>query len=117
MIGSMNDVGCAVAEPSPAHRRDSEDRRAERPKSSTLSRPSAQIAEDEWSCRMRAAIAGNDAPYRRLLEDTRRLARNVAKGMIFRSEVADAIVEDVAQETLIAVHIGRHSWDPSRSVR
>jgi RNA polymerase sigma-70 factor (ECF subfamily) len=62
---------------------------------------------------MRAAIAGDEAAYRRLLEDIARSVRRVARAAFSRARTGDADIEDVVQETLLAVHSKRHTWDPS----
>jgi len=60
---------------------------------------------------MRAAIAGDQAAYRRLLAEIGRLARAMARSAFSRARLGDADVEDVVQETLLAVHNKRHTWD------
>ena len=62
---------------------------------------------------MRAAMAGNEAIYRRLLEDISRSVRARARGAFSRSRFGDADVEDVVQETLLAVHLKRDTWNAS----
>src|SRR5258708_863786 len=66
--------------------------------------------EEPWAQMMRAAIAGNEAIYRRLLGQISRSVRARARGAFLRARVGDADVEDVVQETLLAIHLKRHTW-------
>ena len=56
---------------------------------------------------MRAALAGDEAAYRRLLEEIGRAVRAMARGAFSRARVGDADIEDVVQETLLAIHLKR----------
>jgi len=67
--------------------------------------------DDEWASAMRAAIAGDEGAYRRLLQDIGRVVRAMARGAFSRARVGDADIEDVVQETLLAIHLKRHTWD------
>ena len=69
---------------------------------------------DPWSQMMRASIAGDEAVYRRLLEDIGRSVRAMARAAFARARVGDADIEDAVQETLLAIHLKRHTWDPAR---
>jgi RNA polymerase sigma-70 factor (ECF subfamily) len=60
---------------------------------------------------MRAAIAGDEVVYRRLLEEIARSVRIMARGAFSRARAGDADVEDVVQETLLAIHLKRDTWD------
>ena len=60
---------------------------------------------------MRAAIAGDEGVYRRLLEEIGRSVRAMARGAFSRAGVGDADVEDAVQETLLAIHLKRQTWD------
>jgi RNA polymerase sigma-70 factor, ECF subfamily len=60
---------------------------------------------------MRAALAGDEATYRRLLEEIARSVRAMARGAFSRARSGDADVEDVVQETLLAIHLKRDTWD------
>ena len=68
-------------------------------------------AGELWAQRMRAAMAGDEVVYRRLLEDIARFVRVMARGAFSRARVGDADVEDVVQETLLAIHLKRDTWD------
>ena len=68
-------------------------------------------SDEKWAGMMRAAIAGDEAVYRRLLEEIGRSVRAMARGAFARARSGDADVEDVVQETLLAIHLKRNSWD------
>jgi RNA polymerase sigma-70 factor (ECF subfamily) len=68
-------------------------------------------SDEKWAVMMRAALGGDDAIYRRLLEDIGRQVRAMARGAFARSRLGDADVEDVVQETLLAIHLKRDTWD------
>jgi RNA polymerase sigma-70 factor (ECF subfamily) len=62
-----------------------------------------------WGALMAAAQAGEAGPYRRLLAELRPwLVR------YFGRRLPPSAVEDAVQETLIAIHTKRHTWDPAR---
>ena len=73
--------------------------------------PSVGPIEEKWATMMRAALAGDEGIYRRLLDEIARAVRPMARGAFSRARVGDADVEDVVQETLLAIHLKRHSWD------
>ena len=56
-------------------------------------------------------MAGDEGVYRRLLEDISRAVRAMARGAFQRARLGDADVEDAVQETLLAIHLKRHTWD------
>lgn len=62
---------------------------------------------------MRAAIAGDEPAYRTLLEDLSRLLRGAVRRGFAGVGVARDDVEDVVQDTLLAIHLKRHTWDPA----
>ncbi len=70
--------------------------------------------EDRWSTMMKAAMAGDEPVYRRLLEEIGRSVRAMARAAFARARLGDADVEDAVQETLLAIHLKRHTWDPSQ---
>jgi RNA polymerase sigma-70 factor, ECF subfamily len=70
--------------------------------------------DDPWSSMMKAAMAGDEGVYRRLLEDIGRSVRAMAA--FARARLGDADVEDAVQETLLAIHLKRHTWDPSQKL-
>jgi len=64
-------------------------------------------AQDEWSRLMAAAQAGNGGVYRRLLSELTIWLRRY-----FSRRMPPAVVDDAVQETLMAVHRRRHTYDP-----
>lgn len=65
--------------------------------------------EAEWAELMRAANRGDAASYQRLLEALLPSLRALARRAVARSGgVVEA--EDIVQETLLAVHLKRHTW-------
>ena len=70
--------------------------------------------DDPWSRMMTASIAGDEGAYRRLLEDISWSVRAMARAAFARAGVGDADVEDAVQETLLAIHLKRHTWDPEQ---
>src|SRR5271156_1895985 len=76
---------------------------------------SAEVGEDQieepWARRMRAAVAGDETVYRGLLGEICRSVRAKSRGAFSRARLGDADVEDVVRETLLAVHLKRHTWD------
>ena len=73
--------------------------------------PESGPVEEKWATMMRAALSGDESVYRRLLEEIGRAVRPMARGAFSRARVGDADVEDVVQETLLAIHLKRHTWD------
>ena len=71
---------------------------------------------DPWSKMMKAAMAGDEGVYRRLLEEISRSVRAMARAAFARARLGDADVEDAVQETLLAIHLKRHTWDPSQKL-
>ena len=67
------------------------------------------MADSEWSELMAAAQRGDAARYRRLLGELRPwLTRYYVK------RLPSAVVDDAVQETLIAIHEKRHTYEPAR---
>ncbi|KPF78500.1 RNA polymerase subunit sigma-24 [alpha proteobacterium AAP81b] len=65
--------------------------------------------DDIWGRLMAAAQRGEAAPYRRLLGELRPwLVR------YFGRRLPPSQVEDAVQETLMAIHAKRHTYDPDR---
>ncbi len=61
-------------------------------------------------------MVGDERVYRRLLEDIGRSVRAMARGAFARARMGDADVEDAVQETLLAIHLKRHTWDSSQKL-
>lgn len=68
--------------------------------------------ESHWSGLMRAAIRGDAAAYRQLLEELAPALRRLLNRQLHGCDSGE--VEDVVQEALLALHLKRHTWDPSR---
>src|SRR5450432_3949829 len=73
--------------------------------------PSVGPIGEKWATMMRAALAGDEGAYRRLLDEIAHAVRRMARGAFSRARVGDADVEDVVQETLLAIHLKRQTWD------
>lgn len=67
--------------------------------------------EIEWADEMRAALAGDAAAYRRLLDDLSRALRPLSRRKLASAGLSEADAEDIVQETLLAIHLKRHTWD------
>jgi RNA polymerase sigma-70 factor (ECF subfamily) len=64
---------------------------------------------------MRAANRGDRASYSRLLHELAPVLRAVVKRGFARYGLDGGEVEDVVQETLLALHLKRHTWDERRA--
>ncbi|GLK73393.1 sigma-70 family RNA polymerase sigma factor [Ancylobacter dichloromethanicus] len=62
---------------------------------------------------LRSAIAGDERSYARFLE---RVARRVRSYVSSRTAQGGIDPEDVVQETLLAIHLKRHTWMPDSAV-
>lgn len=64
-----------------------------------------------------AALADDAAAYRLFLDAISTLLRGYLRGMLARAGRKDASeTEDVLQETLLALHLSRHTYDPASPV-
>jgi RNA polymerase sigma-70 factor (ECF subfamily) len=63
---------------------------------------------------MRAAIGGDTSAYHRLLDELAPMLRGLASRGFAHHKLSPEDVEDVVQETLLAVHLKRHTWDERR---
>ncbi|MDR4307045.1 sigma-70 family RNA polymerase sigma factor [Chelatococcus sambhunathii] len=72
--------------------------------------------EADWSDWMASAIAGDAGAYRRLLSALAPFVRSVVRNRAASFGLASADVEDVVQETLLAIHLKRGTWDDSQPV-
>ncbi|WP_127144048.1 sigma-70 family RNA polymerase sigma factor [Pelagibacterium montanilacus] len=70
--------------------------------------------DKELSDLMRAVLAGDESGYARLLGDIARLIRPIARRKIGSGAGLDP--EDIVQETLLAVHLKRHTWRPEEPI-
>lgn len=71
--------------------------------------PEGRMADDDWGEWMSAAQAGNAAVYHRLL-----LEISVWLRRYYVRRLPPSMVADTIQETLMALHEKRHTYDPSR---
>ena len=60
---------------------------------------------------MRLALDGDEAAYRRLLAAVAGRLRAQLRGRLARWGATDVEPEDVVQETLLAIHLKRHTWN------
>lgn len=67
--------------------------------------------ESRWAELMRAANRGDTECYRRLLHELALMLRGVVARAFGRAGLGSEDVEDVVQETLLALHLKRHTWD------
>ena len=74
-------------------------------------------AETEWGDLMRAANRGDAAAYNRLLAELVPVLRSVARRGLVRAGLAVTDAEDIVQETLLAVHLKRQTWDETLPLR
>ena len=65
--------------------------------------------QDAWGRLMAAAQRGDAAAYRRLLDELRRWLNR-----FYARRLPPSFVEDAVQDTLIAIHEKRHTYDPQR---
>ncbi len=75
-----------------------------------------QDREAEWKRLLLAARAGDEGAYRVFLSDVSNYLRGWAQGGLRRAGRSTAEAEDIVQETLIAIHTRRHTWDPDQPV-
>lgn len=73
-------------------------------------------AEERLAHLMRAARAGDEAAYRRFLAEAAPLARAAARAALARAGRGNAEVEDIVQETLLAIHLKRDTWSEDRPI-
>lgn len=70
--------------------------------------------EQELADAMRLALAGDEVVYRRLLGDLAGILRGWTRRELARQGYDQSDAEDIVQETLIAIHLKRGSWDSER---
>ena len=66
--------------------------------------------EEEWAALMRRGNAGDDGAYRQLLGAVTPILRVVARRGLVRAGQPVDQSEDIVQDTLLAVHLKRHTW-------
>jgi len=67
------------------------------------------MADTDWGALMAEAQAGNAAVYHRLLVEIRDWLRRY-----YARRLPPAMLDDVVQDALLAIHEKRHTYDPSR---
>jgi RNA polymerase sigma-70 factor (ECF subfamily) len=67
----------------------------------------------EWTELMRQAVAGDGAAYHRLLKAVTPVLRATARRGLARAGQPPDGSEDIVQEILLALHLKRHTWDPT----
>jgi RNA polymerase sigma-70 factor (ECF subfamily) len=70
--------------------------------------------EFQWAALMRAATQGDTDSYYRLLRELVPVLRGLARRSLTRHDLRVEDFEDVVQETLLALHLKRHTWDENR---
>ncbi len=66
----------------------------------------------EWATQMRAGLSGDGAAYHAVLASLTLFLRGEVRRGFSRYGNGGADVEDVVQETLIAIHLKRETWRP-----
>jgi RNA polymerase sigma-70 factor (ECF subfamily) len=64
---------------------------------------------------MRDALGGDTGAYRRLLQEIAPVLRGLAGRGLARYGLGSEDVEDVVQETLLALHLKRGTWDEAQA--
>jgi RNA polymerase sigma factor (sigma-70 family) len=72
--------------------------------------------EAEWADWMRAAIAGDAGAYRQFLAGVTPYLRGLARRGCERYGAPASDSEDIVQETLLALHLKRGTWDAARPI-
>ncbi|MCJ8141865.1 sigma-70 family RNA polymerase sigma factor [Ancylobacter sp. A5.8] len=72
--------------------------------------------ESEWAADMRAALAGDADAYRHFLQSVTPHLRAMARSNCAKYGAPASDVEDIVQETLLAIHLKRSTWDPVRPI-
>ena len=66
--------------------------------------------DSHWAMLMRASNAGDAAAYRALLAGIAPVLRGVVQRGLTRAGLGASEAEDIVQETLLAIHLKRHTW-------
>jgi RNA polymerase sigma factor (sigma-70 family) len=72
------------------------------------------LREEELAAWLRDAIAGDAAAYRRFLQAVTPFLRAMARRRCESFGAPPSEAEDIVQEVLLAIHLKRGTWDPSR---
>jgi RNA polymerase sigma-70 factor (ECF subfamily) len=71
---------------------------------------------NDLSALMRSARQGDDEAYRRLLGEVMVWLRTVVRRGLVSAGRGTADCEDIVQETLLAMHLKRDTWDEARPI-
>ena len=66
--------------------------------------------EQAWAALMRSALAGDQAAYQALLRALAPVLRSTIRRRLAAMGLSTEESEDVVQETLLAIHLKRHTW-------
>jgi RNA polymerase sigma factor (sigma-70 family) len=72
--------------------------------------------EKEWAVLMRSAMMGDEGAYRAFLKAITPSIRAAARRNLARCNLGAADAEDVVQDTLLAIHLKRQTWDQDRPI-
>lgn len=72
--------------------------------------------EEKWAVLMRAATAGDETAYRTFLKAVTPAIRAAARRHLARYGLSAGDAEDVVQDTLLAIHLKRQTWDSERPI-
>lgn len=78
--------------------------------------PSADSGSEDLAAAMRAANRGDAAAYRRVLDGLASRLRGFVRRNLARIGRGQEDCEDIVQETLLAVHLKRHTWDETQAL-
>jgi RNA polymerase sigma-70 factor, ECF subfamily len=70
----------------------------------------------DWGDLMRAANQGDAIAYNRLLVSLLPVLRSIARSGLARAGLPVAEAEDIVQETMLAIHLKRHTWDSAAPI-
>jgi RNA polymerase sigma factor (sigma-70 family) len=74
-------------------------------------------SEEELSAMMRAAVSGDTRAYRNFLDSVAPMLRELTRRNLARYGSVKIDAEDIVQETLLAIHLKRDTWDGNRPIR
>jgi RNA polymerase sigma-70 factor, ECF subfamily len=72
---------------------------------------SGKSRENQWALLLAAANAGDTGAYRQFLLQLTPVLRAFARKCLAGAGLTDTDAEDIVQETLLAIHLKRQSWD------
>jgi RNA polymerase sigma factor (sigma-70 family) len=75
-----------------------------------VNKPASEGRGRAWDAMMVAAQNGNSLAYHRLLSEVAVRLRTY-----YARRLPQAMIDDIIQEVLVAIHLKRHTYDPSRS--